>query len=64
MAEIRPIDIQKHLDGIEFPASKQDIIEQARASGVDETIVSRLEFISDREYETPDEVTKELGAGI
>jgi len=60
MAEVSPIDIQRHLGGIDYPASKQEIVEQARASGADETIVSKLESIPEREYDGPDGVMKEL----
>ncbi len=61
MAEVTPIDIQKHLGGMDYPASKTDIVEQARASGADETILSKLESLPDREYDGPNGVMKELG---
>jgi len=60
MADVTPIDIQRHLGGIDYPASKQELIEQARASGADETIISKLQKIPDRQYDGPPGVMKEL----
>ena len=61
MAQITPTDVQRHLGGMEYPASKSDLVEQARASGADDEVISRLESMPDREYGGPDEVMKELG---
>jgi hypothetical protein len=61
MAQITPTDVQRHLGGMEYPASKSDLVEQARASGADEAVISRLESLPDREFEDPAEVTKALG---
>ena len=61
MAEVTPFDIQRQLGGMEYPASKSDLVEQARASGADEAVISRLESLPDREFEGPAEVTKALG---
>jgi hypothetical protein len=61
MAEVTPIDLQRHLGGIEYPATKADIIEQARASGADDDVISKLETMPEREFSGPHEVMKEFG---
>ncbi|MBD0337941.1 MAG: DUF2795 domain-containing protein [Thermoleophilia bacterium] len=61
MAEVTPFDIQRQLGGMEYPASKRDLVDQARASGADEAVLSRLESLPDREFEGPAAVTKALG---
>jgi hypothetical protein len=61
MAQATPFDVQRQLGGMEYPASKNDLIEQARAAGADEAVISRLESLPDREFEVPTEVTKALG---
>jgi uncharacterized protein DUF2795 len=60
MARISPIDIQRNLSGLAYPASKREIIEQARAGGADEAIVRKLVKIRDRPYDGPDAIMKEL----
>lgn len=61
MAQVSPIEIQKHLKGMDYPASKQDLIEHAEGQGADDQIRSLLEQLPDQEYETPAEVNKEIG---
>jgi hypothetical protein len=53
----------KHLSGINFPADKQSIIEQAkRGEGPDTNeVVQFLEQIPEREYGGPQEILKEYG---
>ena len=58
-----PANIMKHLGGINFPASKQDIIDYAKnAEGPDTNeVVKVLEQIDDREYDSPAVVMHEVG---
>ncbi|MBD2022347.1 DUF2795 domain-containing protein [Leptolyngbya sp. FACHB-36] len=62
MATINPIQLQKHLKGMNYPASKDDLIEHAKDNGADENALSVLEQLPDDEYETPAEVSKAVGA--
>jgi hypothetical protein len=57
-----PANILKHIGGIDFPASKEDIVEHARkGSGPDtEQVVDFLESIPEREYGGPQEILKEM----
>ncbi|MCS0638424.1 DUF2795 domain-containing protein [Streptomyces sp. LP05-1] len=58
---VNPIAMQKALGGISYPAAKQDIVDAARSNGADQDIVSALDGIPDKEYETPAEVSKQVG---
>jgi uncharacterized protein DUF2795 len=60
MSQISPIDIQRHLGELDYPASKQEILEQARASGADEIVLRKLQEIPHRQYHDPSGVMKEL----
>jgi hypothetical protein len=55
-----PIQIQKHLGGLKSPASKEDILEKAREEGTDEAVIDFLEQISDREYESPVAISRDM----
>ncbi|PSN13496.1 hypothetical protein C7293_15680 [filamentous cyanobacterium CCT1] len=61
MATVNPIQVQKFLKGMEYPASKQDVIEHAKQQGADENICSTLEQMPEDEFETPADVSKAIG---
>lgn len=58
MAKVNPIELQKHLKGLDYPASKEDVINHAEKNGVDQEIKSVLEKLPDEEFETPTDVNK------
>ena len=58
---VNPIQIQKFLKGVDYPASKSDLLENAERQGADEDVRSTLEQLPDEEYETPADVSKALG---
>jgi hypothetical protein len=62
MAKVNPIQLQKYLKGIDYPASKQDLLERAKQEGADENVCATLEQLPDEEYETPADVSKAVGA--
>jgi len=61
MATSNPIQIQKYLKGVDYPASRDDLISQAEEQGADDEILELLAKIDDQEYETPAEVSKAIG---
>lgn len=52
-----PIQIQKFLGGIDYPASKDDIVRSAEESGADEPVLEALRGIPDDEYDGPTAVS-------
>ncbi len=61
MSKVTPIQIQKYLKGLDYPASKEDLISHAEEAGADESILSILEELSDEEFQTPVDVSKAIG---
>jgi hypothetical protein len=61
MAKVNPIQIQKFLKGMDYPAGKKQIIEHAKSNGADENVNSTLEQLPDEEFETPADVSKAIG---
>jgi hypothetical protein len=55
-----PIDIQKALKGMDYPASKEDIVRHAEQNGGDKEVIEALKKIPDREYEGPSGVSSEV----
>ncbi len=54
-------NLTKHLQGIDFPASKQDLINHARKKGVDDSVMNLLNEMEDHEYRSMKDVMKEYG---
>ncbi len=61
MAKVNPIQLQKHLKGVDYPASKEDLIAHAQKQKADKEALSTLEQLPDEEYETPADVSKAIG---
>jgi hypothetical protein len=53
-----PIQIQKHLSGVDYPASKQTLLETAKKEGADKDLLDALERIPDGDYDAPTAVSK------
>ncbi|MCA4135516.1 DUF2795 domain-containing protein [Arthrobacter sp. M4] len=61
MAETpNPIQVQKFLGGIDYPASKDALVSRAKDEGADQNILDALENLPDKEYGAPTEVTSAL----
>ena len=50
-------ELQQYLDGIEFPVSRDELVDYAQSNGAGEDMVSQLEQLPDREYGSMAEVT-------
>jgi hypothetical protein len=57
------IKVQKFLSGIHYPATKEQLIEQARRNKADKDALEALNDIPEREYSGPDEVSKAVAKG-
>jgi hypothetical protein len=53
-----PIDIQKSLSGMDYPAHKNEIIDRAKDNGADKDVLDALQKLPDREYDGPSGVQK------
>ncbi|MFB9530673.1 DUF2795 domain-containing protein [Nonomuraea roseola] len=53
-----PIELQKHLSGVDYPASRDDLVRTAKEQGADQEMIKALQSIPDREYDGPNAVTQ------
>jgi hypothetical protein len=58
---IDPTEIQQALSGIDYPASKEELIKHAQDNEADQEVMTFLERIDDGNYESPADVQAELG---
>jgi 5,10-methylene-tetrahydrofolate dehydrogenase/methenyl tetrahydrofolate cyclohydrolase len=62
MAKANPVGIQKHLKGVDYPATKQQLIEHAKQQKADEDVLSILEQLpDDQEFSNPTDLNKAIG---
>jgi hypothetical protein len=52
------IEVQKYLSGVDYPASKDQLIEHAKKKGAPKDVVNELQEIPDGEYDGPNRVSK------
>jgi hypothetical protein len=57
---VNPIQMQKFLKGVDYPASRRDLLETAERNGADEDVRTTLERLPDEEYQTPADVSQAL----
>jgi hypothetical protein len=57
---VSPIDIQKALGGMDYPAKKEDIVKHAQDNGGGDDVIKALQGIEDREYEGPSGVSESV----
>jgi hypothetical protein len=59
-----PAQVEKYLQGIEFPARKEELVGKLERNGVPGPIVGQLrKRLPEREYNSPQDVLKALQGG-
>lgn len=58
MAKLNPIDLQKALKGVNYPASKDDLIRAAQDNGAADDVMAALKGLGDDHFNTPADVTE------
>lgn len=61
MAKVNPIQVQKFLGGIDYPCSKQDIINRAKERGADDQVLDTLSSLRMERFNSPNDVSEAIG---
>ena len=59
--DVNPIELQKHLKGADYPASKDELVELAESNDAPREIVDALRNAGDETFDGPDQVMRALG---
>ena len=59
--DVDPIEVQRHLSGIDYPASKDEVIATAESNGAPQEIIEALQRTNREEFDGPDDVQEALG---
>ena len=58
--DLNPIDVQKHLKGMRYPASKDDLVSTAHENGAGENLLEQLRTMDRDDFSGPDDVMEAL----
>ena len=61
MASVNPIQLEKYLKGVDYPAKKNDLIKRAEQNGADQRVLDTLKQLPDRTFDGPSGVSKAIG---
>ena len=56
-----PVNVTHHLKGIDFPAEKDDLVEQAKSNGAPSDVMEAIEAMPEQTYGTMADVMKGFG---
>lgn len=61
MAKVNPETVQNELGSVDYPLSKQQLLETARDHQASQGVLSLLREIPERQYNSPADLSQELG---
>ena len=56
-----PIEVQKFLEGVDYPTRKADLVREAKRQGADARVRRTLERIRDEKFDSPADVSEAIG---
>ena len=58
MANFNPVQVEKYLKDLKYPAKKKDIIDKATRSEADQRVIEALKKLAQEVYESPTEIRR------
>lgn len=55
-----PVEMQKYLGGVDYPATRDALLEKAKSKGAPDDVLEHLRNMPDRRYDGPDAVSQEF----
>ena len=59
--DVNPIEVQKYLGGIDYPANKDEIVSTAESNDAPQEIIEALQQADAEQFDGPDDVMEALG---
>jgi hypothetical protein len=60
--EFNPEDVPKYLEGVDYPASKEDLLSAAETNGASDELIGMIGTLGRPEFSGPEDVVEELRA--
>ncbi|MEX2599098.1 MAG: DUF2795 domain-containing protein [Dehalococcoidia bacterium] len=61
MAKVNPVQVQKYLGGLDYPASKDDVVRRAQDEGADEEVMDTLKSLPMDRFNSPNDISEAIG---
>lgn len=58
---VNPIQMQKHLRGIDYPASRNELVKRAKQQGADNESLKTLRSLPRDTFNSPNDVSEAMG---
>ncbi len=58
---VNPIQVQKYLKGVDYPCSKQDLVNRAKQEGADANVLQTLQAMPMERFNSPNDVAEAIG---
>jgi hypothetical protein len=55
---VNPIELQKHLGGVDYPASRDDLVSAAEKNGAGYEVLDALKSLPEQDFDAPTAVTQ------
>jgi hypothetical protein len=59
--DLNPIEVQTHLKGVDYPASKADVVAKAEENDAPQEVIEALQQVEAEQFDGPDDVMAALG---
>jgi hypothetical protein len=61
MAHANPVEVEKSLKGVNYPAKKNDLIKHAQQQGANPEVIDTLKELREENFNSPVDVSKAVG---
>jgi hypothetical protein len=58
---VNPIQLQKYLGGLDYPADKQTLVDKAREKGADDNVIQTLQRLPMDRFNSPNDISEAFG---
>ena len=58
---VNPIQVQKFLGGIDYPARKDELIKRAKKAGADQNVMNTLMSLARDDFNSPNDISEAIG---
>lgn len=60
LGDLSPADVHKYLEGLNFPASKEEVVATAESNGAPQALVEQIRALGPEQFSSPDDVVSAL----
>jgi len=61
MARVNPVEVEKSLKGIDYPAKKEDMIKHAQQHGANQEVIETIRDLPKEDFQNAADVTRAIG---